>query len=62
MEDYTYTYHVQELKRGSWKTIRSTQDLNSAVELADQRALRTLEFVRVVKEEVSLIKTFLYAR
>lgn len=61
-EDYKYSYLVQEFKRGAWKTVRSTDFLYEALEIADQRALRTLELTRVVKEEVSLIKSYLYAR
>lgn len=61
-EDYKYSYLVQEFKRGAWKTVRSTDCLYEALEIADQRALRTLELTRVVKEEVSLIKSYLYAR
>ena len=58
----SYSFQVQEFKRGSWKTVVTSEILEYAIEVAQQRAVRTLEPTRVVRVDVSQIDFFLYAR
>ena len=62
MEETYFEFHVQEFKRKKWRTISVHQDLLEADHVANHRALRTLELIRVVRIEYSPVKTFLYAR